>query len=175
MVIVLLLILIVIILSIPSVQTYIANKVTTNLNETYGTDIHIDRMGLNWKAEVDIREVYIADHHNDTLIYAKQLQTDILSIQHIINGDLDFGAVDLDHAKFYVKTYKGEQDDNLYVFTEKFNTGAPSTEVFHLDANEVSLSNSHIKISDENEADQTILDLTKLNLKARRITFIQIH
>ena len=160
--------LIVIILSIPKVQTYIAKKVTTNLNETYGTDINIHRIGLNWKAEVDIREVYIADHHKDTLIYVKQLQTNILSIRNLINGDLDFGEISLYNAKLYVKTYKDEPDDNLYVFSEKFNTGEPSTEVFHLDGDEVSLINSHIKISDENEEDETILDLTKFNIEATK-------
>lgn len=166
MVILLLLVLIVIILSIPSVQTYIAKKVTTNLNETYGTDINIHRMGLNWKGEVDIREVYIADHHKDTLIYVAQLQTNILSVKNLINGDLDFGEIKLEKAKLYVKTYKDEQDDNLNIFSEKFDTGAPSTEVFHLDADEVSLLDAHIIISDENEAKQTILELTKLNLEA---------
>ena len=115
-----------IILSIPAVQTRIAKKVTDNLNETYGTDITIERLGLNWKGEVDIREVYIADHHKDTLIYAKQLQTNILSLPNILNGKLEFGEIALINSKLYVKTYLGETDDNLYIFTEKFNTGPPS-------------------------------------------------
>lgn len=166
MVIVLLLVLIVITLSIPSVQTYIAKKVTTNLNETYCTDINIHRIGLNLKAEVDIRDVYIADHHKDTLIYVNQLQTNILSIRNLIDGDLNFGKISLNNARLYVKKYKDEPDDNLFVFSEKFNNGKPSTEVFHLDGNEVSLVNSHIKISDENQANETTLDLTNFNIAA---------
>ncbi len=79
-----LLLLLIIILSIPAVQTSIAKRVTNYLNESYGTDINIDRLGLNWKAEVDIRGVYIADHHQDTLIYANQLQTNILSVKKLI-------------------------------------------------------------------------------------------
>jgi hypothetical protein len=160
------LLLFIIILSIPKVQTYIANKVTTDLNETYGTDINIGRVGLNWKGEVDIREVYIADHHQDTLIYAKELQTNVISFQNLIKGDLGFGNIHLQNAKLYVKTYKGEEDDNLYVFTEKFNTGQKSDNPFSLFSNDVRLTDSKIKISDENAETPEILTLTNVNLFA---------
>lgn len=159
--------LIIIILSIPAVQTRIAKKVTTNLNETYGTSISIDRLGLNWKGEVDIREVYIADHHNDTLIYAKQLITNVISFANLIQGDLGFGEIEMISTKFYVKTYKDESDDNLFIFTEKFNTGAPSENPFSLFSNDVLLSESHVRITDENLENPEILDLKNVDLKAK--------
>ncbi len=162
-----LLLLIVIILSIPAVQTKIAKKVTDNLNESYGTDISIERMGLNWKGEVDIREVYIADHHQDTLIYAMQVQTNILSLPNILSGKLEFGEVELINSKLYVKTYLDETDDNLFIFTEKFNTGQPSEEPFVLFGNDVKLVNSDIRISDENLEAPEIIKLQKINLKAK--------
>ena len=37
--------------------------------KTLVLDINISRLGLNWKGELDIRDVYIEDHHSDTLIY----------------------------------------------------------------------------------------------------------
>ena len=164
---VLLLILIVIIFSIPSVQTYVAKKVTDNLNETYGTDINIQRLGLNWKGEVDIREVLINDHHSDTLIYTQQLQTNILSFQNLIGGDLGFGSIVLDNAKLNVKTYKGESVDNLYVFSEKFNTNEPKSDSpFSLFGNDVTLLNSTVRIVDENLETPTILSLQHVNLQA---------
>ena len=159
--------LLIIILSIPSVQTYIGKKVTDNLNETYGTDINIKRLGLNWKGEVDIREVYIADHHQDTLIYAKELQTNILSFQNLIQGDLGFGNIDLTKAKLYVTTYEGEETDNLTIFSEKFNTGKPPSEnPFSLFSNDVKLTDSHVKITNYNLDSPEVFDLTQVNLLA---------
>ena len=93
-IILLIVVLIIITLSIPSIQTFIANKVTKKVNEDFGTEIHIDRLGLNWKGEVDIREIYIEDHHGDTLIYAKALQTNILSIKNLVEGDLIMLTID---------------------------------------------------------------------------------
>ena len=146
--------LLVIILSIPSVQTYVAKKVTDNLNETYGTHIEIKRLGLNWKGEVDIREVYIADHHEDTLIYADRLETNIVNFQNLIKGDLGFGNIDLERAKLYVTTYKDEETDNLTIFAEKFDTGQKSESPFSLFSNDVSLTESVVKITNENHTNR---------------------
>ncbi|TXD68491.1 translocation/assembly module TamB [Aequorivita lipolytica] len=164
-----LLVLIVIIFSIPSVQTWVAQKVTTNLNETYGTNIQIKRLGLNWKGEVDIREVFIADHHNDTLIYSKEVQTNVISFQNLIQGNLGFGDIALDHAKLYVKTYKGEETDNLSIFAQKFDTGKPSTSPFSLFSNDVSLSNSRVKITNENLENPEVFVLNEVNIVANNL------
>ena len=163
--------LIIIILSIPYVQTTIAKKVTTKLNEEFGTDIYISRLGLNWKGEVDIREVYIADHHQDTLIFAKSLQTNILSIKNLIEGELNFGFINLNQAKFYLKTYEGEENDNISIFAEKFNSDKPqkSDAKFELFANNVSFKDSKVKIIDEGFEDSEIFNLNEINIKAKKL------
>ncbi|HPE82917.1 MAG TPA: translocation/assembly module TamB domain-containing protein [Aequorivita sp.] len=155
-----------IIFSIPSVQTWVAKKVTTNLNETYGTDINIKRLGLNWKGEVDIREVFIADHHHDTLIYSKEVQTNIISFQDLIQGQLGFGDISLDYAKLYIKTYKDEENDNLSIFAKKFDTGKPSTSPFSLYSNYVALTNSRVKMTDENLENPEVFVLDNVNVVA---------
>lgn len=161
--------LIIIIFSIPSVQTWAAKKVTTELNETYGTDINIKRLGLNWKGEVDIREVFIADHHNDTLIYSQELQTNILNFSQLIQGKLGFGNIELDNAKLYVKTYKDEETDNLSIFAQKFDTGKPSTEPFSLLGNDVILTNSKVKIINENLENPDVFVLNQVNIVANNL------
>ncbi|SDW65821.1 Family of unknown function [Aequorivita viscosa] len=158
--------LLIIVFSIPSVQTWAAKKVTDNLNETYGTDIHISRVGLNWKGEVDIRDVYIADHHQDTLIFSKEVQTDILNFRNLINGRLDFGDIALDRAKLYVKTYKGENNDNLSIFAQKFDSGKESTSTFFLFGNDVSIKNTKITITDENLDNPEIFVFNNVNANA---------
>jgi len=153
----------IIILSIPAVQTNVAQRVTKNLNETYGTHIHIKRLGLNWRGEVDIRDVYIEDHHNDTLIYASELQTNIINFQNLIQGDLGFGTIKLSDAKLNVTTYEGEETDNLYLFSQKFNTGTKTDNVFSLFSNDIELTNTRVKIINENLENPNILDLRNVN------------
>ncbi|GEQ86314.1 DUF490 domain-containing protein [Patiriisocius marinistellae] len=148
-------------------QTRIAEKVTDGLNETYGTDIHVDRIGLNWRGEVDARDIYIADHHQDTLIFAEQLQTNVLSFRNLIYGDLGFGNINLTRAKLYVKNYKDEDSDNLTVFANKFNDSTTeSTAVFKLFSNNVVIADSHVKIINENLSNPDVFSLTNLNTEA---------
>ncbi|MGB0949736.1 MAG: hypothetical protein ACPGU0_06480, partial [Marinirhabdus sp.] len=138
---ILLLAVIVIVFSIPSVQTYVAGKVTKNLNEKYGTDINIHRLGLNWRGEVDVRGVLIKDHHKDTLVYARELQANILNIRNVMGGNLAFGSIRMDRALLNIKTHKGEKDDNLFIFSQKFNTEKSKPEnVFLLFSNSVRLT-----------------------------------
>jgi len=163
---VLLLVLLVIILSIPSVQTKIAIRVTTYLNETYGTDININRLGLNWKGEIDIREVYIADHHQDTLIYSQEIQTDILNFRNLINGNIKFGETVLTNPKLNFKNYKGEETDNISIFAAKFDTDEPSSgSVFKLVSDKIELINGQVKITDDNLDNPQIFNLTNINIQ----------
>lgn len=164
----LLFVILIIVFSIPSVQTKVAKRVTSYINETYGTQIQIDRLGLNWKAEVDIRDVFIADHHNDTLIYTKQLQTNILSVKKLIDGDLDFGTIKLTEAKFYMKAYKGEDNDNISVFANSFKTkNTKNVKPFLMYAKKVILINSKIKYIDENLENSSLFDYDNVTIDAQ--------
>ncbi len=156
----------IIVFSIPSVQTWTAKKVTDELNQTYGTDINIKRLGLNWKGEIDIREVYIADHHKDTLIYSKELQTNIIGYRNLIKGRLGFGDIKLKTAKLYVKTYRGEDEDNLSVFGKKFDSGKESESTFSLFGNDVSAKDTRVKIINENLDNPEVFVFDHINLQA---------
>ncbi|NND62399.1 MAG: translocation/assembly module TamB, partial [Flavobacteriaceae bacterium] len=159
--------LLVIVLSIPAVQTQIAKRVTDNINATYGTDIQLRRLGLNWKGQVDMRGVLINDHHKDTLIFSEEIQTSLLSVKRLMNGDLDFGHLNLLNAKLHLTTYKDEVDDNLFVFTEKFNTGdTTSTRPFQLISNSVNLTNTEVRIIDENLETPEVFHLDEITMDA---------
>ena len=169
-IILLLILLIIITLSIPSVQTIIAKKVTTKLNDDYGTNINIHRLGLNWKGEIDIREVYIEDHHQDTLIYAKRLQTNLLSAKNLLDGNLEFGFIELNDAKFYMKTYKDEFSDNVSIFADKFNSDQPkSNAVFKLIGNDITLTDSKVKIIDENLEKPELFVLSDIEIVTKNL------
>ena len=160
-------VLLVIFFSIPGVQTFIAKKVTNSLNEKYGTSISVDQVRIKYNGYVDLKQVYIADHHKDTLIYAQNLETSLLSIRQLINGTMNLGDVAIDHGRFYIKKYKGEDNDNLYIFSRKFNSGnQPPGEPFKLTASNILLTHSHFKFQDENLENPDAADFKNLTLDA---------
>ena len=45
------------VLSIPSVQTRLGNYTTNWLNEEYGTNININKVGLQFNGDVELKEI----------------------------------------------------------------------------------------------------------------------
>lgn len=155
-------------MTFPAVQTFIAKKVTKSVNKSYDTEIYIEKLGLNLKGELTIKEVFIADHHKDTLIYAKEINSTILSFRNLLETNFNLGNLLLEDAKLNIKTYKGEETDNLSIFSKKF---APKTPVenptpFILKANSLILNNTNISIVDENLDNPEVVFLEKVNLNA---------
>lgn len=150
----------------PKVQTLVAKQVTKSVNNSYGTDINIEKIGINSKGEVIVDGVYIADHHKDTLIYANSVRTTILSFRNLLNTNLNFGDLALDDAKLYIQTYKGEETDNLSVFSKKFAPETPieNPDPFILEASTLQFENAIIKITDENLENPEVLTMDAVYL-----------
>lgn len=150
--------------SIPAVQTRAAKKVTDDLNSQFGTDIHIQRLGLNWRGEVDMREVYIADHHQDTLIYGRELKTNLRGLRNILKGSLKLRYIELIEAKFYLKIYEGEDQDSFAMFLDKLDNGETSDDPFGIHSGKVRIENSTIKIINKNKNNPEIFTFLNVDL-----------
>jgi hypothetical protein len=150
-------------LSLPFIQTKIAVYFTNTINTDYGTNISIERVRVSIFGGVKFKNVLILDHHKDTLIFSKIVNTNILEGKKIVDGDLIFGNINLDGLLFNLKTYKNEKETNIDKFINAFNTGKPSGKHFLLKANRAYISNGHFILTDENKENPKQLDLTKLN------------
>src|SRR5690606_8535792 len=127
----LLFIILVLILSIPAIQTRLGKYATNRLNEEFGTNISIGRVGLQFNGDVELKQIYVEDYKKDTLISIAELNTSILSVRNLINGKLAFGDIDIMDLVFNIKTYQGENDTNLDVFVAKFEDDNPRVEESH--------------------------------------------
>ncbi|SHG26615.1 translocation/assembly module TamB domain-containing protein [Flavobacterium johnsoniae] len=154
-------------LSLPVVQTKIAKYITETLNRDFKTDISIDKAAINIFGGVKLKKVLILDHHKKTLIYSDLINTDILSIKRAIDGDLIFGDIRLTGLIFNLKTYKGEDENNINKFIKLFETEkqvkTKSTKHFLLTARNAYITNGNFSVVDENKHTPKFLDFTKLN------------
>ncbi|MFT7285014.1 MAG: hypothetical protein ACI90Q_001804 [Nonlabens sp.] len=147
----LLFIIIAVTFSFPAVQTVAANYTTSYLNEEYGTDITITSIKISLSGDVVLRESKALDSRKDTVIYFKELRSSILGFGNMIPGKPDLGTTSIDGFYLNMKKYKGEEDDNLNQFLNKFGKSkTPSTTPFVLTTDDLNISNSRISIIDEN-------------------------
>ena len=161
-------IILVLVLSVPTVQTKLGKYATTKLNDTFKTNININKVSLQFNGDVELKEIYIQDYKKDTLISIKELNTSILSFTNLFSGNLVFGDIDIENLFFNIKTYKGANDTNLDVFVNKFEDDNPRQEKssFLLSSSDVSIYNSIFKLSDENRETKKMLHFEDLNINA---------
>ncbi|WP_245945952.1 translocation/assembly module TamB domain-containing protein [Flavobacterium magnum] len=153
-----------IVLSLPVVQTAIGQYVTERINADYKTNIRVEQVAVSVFGGVKLKKVMIRDHHNDTLIYANRIKTNILSFSEAYNGDLFFGDIRLDKMVFKLKTYKGETQSNINTFISLFDDGKkPSGRKFLLKAQNVYFTDSRFLVFDENRANPKDADFSKLD------------
>ena len=69
----------VLVVSIPAVQTWFGSYATERINKTFGTDIVVKKVGLQFNGDIELKNILIRDHKNDTLISINELNSSILS------------------------------------------------------------------------------------------------
>ena len=114
-----------VLLSIPAIQTKLGNYATQKLKEDFNTNISIEKIDLSFLGNVQLKGVKIKDHHQDTLIFVKNLSTSILNAKKVLESEVNLGSISIDGAYVYMKTYKGEKDDTMAVFIDGFGESSP--------------------------------------------------
>ncbi|WP_298419899.1 translocation/assembly module TamB domain-containing protein [uncultured Kordia sp.] len=151
--------------SIPAVQTAVGRKATNWLNDTYKTNINIDRIGLKWNGDISLKDIYIEDYLKDTLIHVQTLEASILSFKNAVNSKLEFGGVKVDGLTLNINTEKDSIDTTLDVFIAKLDSepsdGTPSN--FLLITSKLKLTNSKFRYIDHNHETAKILDFQELS------------
>lgn len=179
-----------ILLSIPAVQTKLGKTATNYLKNSFNVDIRIHKIDLSYLGNVKLRDVLILDHHSDTLIYAHKLGTSIFSYRNILKNKLKFSQVSLSNFELNHKTYKGENNDNLSIFVEKFeDTTSTEPSGFLLTSTKLKLNEGFVQIIDENienenpvffknirgEAREFKIEGPKVSAKIRDLAFEENH
>lgn len=151
-------------LSLPAVQTKVGKYLMNRINNDFGTSINIDKVRVSVFGGVKIKNVLILDHHKDTLIYTRILNTTIFDVNAVLEGDLLFKKIHLDGVLFDMKTYKNEKKTNMDVFIDAFDSGKPPTgKHFLLTSDKAYINHGHFRLTDENKANPKDVDFKNIN------------
>ncbi|TFG73383.1 MAG: hypothetical protein E4H26_09875 [Flavobacteriales bacterium] len=154
------------VLSLPFVQTRLAKYAANSINKEFGTHINIDRLRvslISW--DTSLRGVYVEDYQKDTLFYIGQLSTSIMSVSNLIDGNLEFGDIEVDELVFKMRTYRDTTASNLEVFIDKLDDGkprAPGTPPFLFTSSRITINEGNFKLIDENLESTKIFDFKNL-------------
>ncbi|GAB2770191.1 translocation/assembly module TamB domain-containing protein [Salinimicrobium soli] len=157
-----------IVFSIPSVQTYVAKKVTDSVNKNKNVNISIGSVGLTYGGKIRLGDVLIRDHHEDTLIFSDRVKTSVTSLSSIFNNSPTLGNTTANQLQLDLKIYEGETQDNLNIFLQKLESQKKqSSSPFILRASELEVLAGKFSYVNENLQNPEILVLEDLNMNVQ--------
>ena len=109
----------VIVLSLSTVKTQFAKRITENLNNRFDTDISIKKASISLTADVLISDILVQDHHEDTLLFVQELKTSLNGLDRFLKRNYDFESIDLGGVKLFLTQYEGESKSSLQYFILK--------------------------------------------------------
>ena len=147
----------------PFFQTFLGKVATEKLNEALGTRISVEKVHISVFGDVDLKGLYIQDHHLDTLLYVKDLKTSIQNIKEVKESRIFLGKAQLHNFTFKITRYKGEDITSLDDFVSKVDDGKPGSGKFRLFSSNIKAFNSRFKFINHDKENPIILDFKNLN------------
>ncbi len=154
-------------MTIPAVQTKLAQYFTSRINEEKNVDIHIDKIQILLNGKIILKDFYVLDEKKDTMIAGKKLETFLknpFSLQKA--NKLHFGRTSIDHLRGNIIVYKGQRKPNIEIFADKLDDSKKSTvqssTPFELKIKQIKLTDAHFSYSDFNNSTPNILDFKEM-------------
>jgi len=152
------------------VQQKLTNYLSTYLSDKFGTVVSVKRIYLKLNQQLKIEGFYVEDQHNDTLFYVKELYADFTKLK-LLRMNIVLKEVKVDHLKFYLRRYKGEENLNLQFILDSLGTDTTQKESkpFKMEVDELELKQVHFIYQDQNITDTSFgmqyhnLDISEVN------------
>lgn len=154
-------------LTLPVVQTFLAQQAVDKINSQFGTKLEIEKLAINIFGRVTLKEVTAKDNHDKNFIEIKAFSTSILDFNELIKGRLYFGRATVDGLYLRIHKYKNEELTTLDHFINAFDDGKEGEGKFRLKSSNVTIKNTHFIISDDNVQTPIAVDFKDINAEVK--------
>lgn len=157
-----------ILIQIPSVQTKIAHYVIEELNDTFGTEISVDRLSIEFFGDVNLYGVKTKDDHGLEFVNIARVQAK-LSLTNLIMepNRIKIRKLNLFEPHVKVVTYQGDSISNFIRLIDQFSSSEKSEPSDFRLHGLVQVVRGELLIRNENleQSEQDWVDAKNLNFK----------
>ena len=114
------------VLSTESAQTWLAQKAANYLNKNLGLNATIEGVKINLTKDIELRNVYLADEHKDTMIYVGNLNFHFNGFNAKKNL-LKTSRVKLNNGKLFLRKHPEDEVFNFQNFLNKLSSDKPDS------------------------------------------------
>jgi hypothetical protein len=111
----------------PAVQTWLTQRIAGYLSKELGTTVSVGRVEVDLWARLVLKEFYVADKHNDTLMFVPSLAVGQYSFDKK-NGEIRIGTATLENPFIHLRRYENEPGMNLAFITDYIANLSDSTD-----------------------------------------------
>ena len=114
-------------LQFPAVQTKVVQQVTNNLSKTLDTKVSIGKVDIDFFKTVVLKDVFIEDQKQDTLLFASELDATI-GLFSILDSKIQLSQINLKNAVVQLSRPQADSLFNFNFLIEAFSTNDPKEE-----------------------------------------------
>ncbi len=136
---------------IPWVQTQLGHLAANLLSKAWDTTVRIERVEITPFSNFKFYDVFIADHYQDTLIYASSAEAQRYDILALLNKEVSIGNIIVRDAVFKVLRHPKKENFNIHFLIDFFESGEvvePRPEKFKLYFGGAELVNARVHLAD---------------------------
>lgn len=161
----------------PKVQTFITQKITTQLSDQLQTKLSIEGVDIDFFKKVVLEGIYLEDQQQDTLLYADRLRADI-GIFALFGKEIVLDEILLENAYVNLYTIDDSATLNFAFIPEAFadTTQKDTTSVaWKFDVHDIILSNTRFNFDDRTTRMNMGLAVTELLIELETLGLDESH
>lgn len=159
-----------IVLSSPFVQTKIINTYTKNFKEITQQNISLDKIAIRWNGDLEFSNLFVEDHHGDTLLFIGSLQSALKDYKKLRNFDFQLSAINAEKVVFNLTQYPNDSTHSLKILLDKLNSNRSAKETL-LTVETLSVSDSDFRFRNLSENASSTFHSHNLNIEANELKF----
>ena len=135
-----------------NVQTRVANQLTKRINNLFTTNISIGKARINLQGEIDLNDILIRDHRQDSLLYVNNVSLNLNELENVLKGEYRLSSVKINRPSLFLTTYATDSLSNVQLFLKKFKRNNAKKKALTAGVNALSLYDGTIAVANEKQA-----------------------
>ncbi|MFL2598103.1 MAG: translocation/assembly module TamB domain-containing protein [Flavobacteriaceae bacterium] len=130
-----------------------------------------ENLKLSWDGRLEFNNFYLEDHHNDTLLYVKVLETSLFDFKNLNKNNFKISELSAKGLFLNLKKYKGETTHSLKILIEKFKKDTINNQKVNFKIDNLNIEHGTFIYKDKVKTESKTVHLDSLNIFSKKLTF----
>jgi len=130
-----------------------------------------ENLKLSWDGTLEFTNFYLEDHHKDTLLYVKVLETSLFDFKKLNKNYFKISELTAKGLFLNLKKYKGETTHSLKILIEKFKKDTLNNQKVNFKIDNLNVEHGTFIYKDKMKIESKTVYLDSLNIYSKKLTF----